>query len=126
MAVANFPSIAPTSRSWTPGARPLSTYSSLSGYEVRVQHGNTAIGTALSLGFDNLTEAVGKQITDHYITAQGSFDTFALPAEIFAGMNSYAYVTPSGTTWRYARPPAVTYVAPGIQTVSVELIAIPV
>lgn len=126
MTVANFPAIAPTARSWTPGARPLSTYSSLSGYEVRVQHGNTSIGTSLSLSFANLTEAIGKQITDHYLTAQGSFETFALPAEVFAGMSNYDYITPSGTIWRYAGPPSVSYVAPGIQSVSVELMAVPV
>ena len=126
MAVAAFPAIEPSVRSWTPGARPASSYSSLSGYEVRVQHGSLAIGSSLSLSFSNLTEAVGKQITDHYATAQGSFETFALPAEVFAGMSGYDYITPAGTTWRYAGPPSVSYVAPGIQSVSVELLAIPV
>lgn len=126
MAVAAFPPINPSVRTWTPGARPASAFTSLGGYEVRVQHGSVAVGALLSLSFQNLTEAVGKQITDHFAVANGSFETFDLPAEIFAGMSSYDYITPSTTTWRYAGPPAVSYVSPGIQSVSVELIAVPI
>lgn len=126
MAIAAFPDIQPSVRTWTPGSQPVQFFTALSGYEARVLLGPNPIGTMLSLQFQNLTEAVGKQITNHFATANGSFETFSLPAEIFAGMSSYDYITPSTTTWRYARPPAVSYVSPGIQSVSVELIAVPV
>lgn len=126
MAVAAFPAIEPSVRSWTPGARPASVYNTVGGYEVRIQQGSIVVGSSLSLSFANLTEAVGKQITDHYALAQGSFETFSLPAQIFAGMTTFSYITPTGTTWRYAAPPIVSYVAPGIQSISVELLAIPV
>ena len=126
MAVQSFPGIKPSSRVWTPGSKPQSTYRSQGGYEVRIQHGSLSVGAQLSLGFQNLLEAVGKQITDHYAIAQGSFETFAVPVEMFAGMTTYDYITATGTTWRYNRPPNVTYVAPGIQSITVELVAVPV
>lgn len=126
MAIAAFPSVKPSARTWTPGARATSAFTSLSGYEVRVQHGSTAVGARLSLSFQNLTEAVSKQITDHFDLARGSFETFALPADVFSGMTGYEYITPSATTWRYAGPPSVTFVSPGIQSVSVELVAVPI
>lgn len=126
MPVQAFPSIQPTARTWTPGMQPMSTFASLAGYEVRVQHGSVAVGAQLSLSFQNLKEEIGKQITDHFALAQGTFETFQLPAEIYAGMSSYSYVTPNTTTWRYTAKPSVTYVAPGIQTVSVDLTAVPV
>jgi hypothetical protein len=125
MAVQSFPSIKPSSRVWTPGSKPQSIYTSQSGYEVRIQHGSLTVGSQLSLGFQNLLEVVGKQITDHYAIAQGSFETFALPVEIFAGMATYDYITATSTTWRYGRPPSVTYIAPGIQSINVELVAVP-
>lgn len=126
MAVQPFPSIKPSARSWIPGSRPQTAFRSQGGYEVRIQHGNVATGAQLSLGFQNVLEAVGKQITDHYAIAQGSFETFSLPAELFAGMTTYNYITATGTTWRYANPPSVTYVAPGIQSINVDLLAVPV
>lgn len=126
MAVSAFPSVRPSSRTWTPGARPQTTFRSQSGYEVRIQHGNVEVGAVLRLGFQNLRESVGKQITDHYATAQGSYETFSLPSDIFVGMTSYSYITATQTTWRYANPPSVTYVAPGIQSISVDLASVPV
>lgn len=126
MAVAAFPSIKPSARTWTPGAKPQTTFRSQSGFEVRIQHGNVSVGAELRLGFQNLTESVGKQITDHYAAAQGSYETFSLPNEVFAGMSSFGYITAAQTTWRYASPPTVTYVAPGIQSINVDLAAVPV
>lgn len=126
MAVQAFPSISPTARAWTPGMRPMSAFASLAGYEVRVQHGSIAVGAQLRLSFQNLREEIGKQITDHFAIAQGTYETFELPAAVYAGMSSYDYITPTATTWRYAAPPSVTYEAPGIQSVSVDLAAVPV
>jgi hypothetical protein len=97
----------------------------LSGYEVRVLHGSVATGQQLSLAFSNLLDAEGQQITDHYAIARGGFEVFDLPAEVFAGMASYGHIKPAGSKWRYASPPSVTYEAPGIQSVSVNLMAVP-
>jgi hypothetical protein len=124
MAVTSFPSIKPSSRSWTPGSQPVQSFTALSGYESRVLLGPNPIGATLSLGFQNLTETVFLQITSHYATAKGTYETFALPAELFAGMTNYAGVTPSGFEWRYTGPPTVEWTAPGIGNASVSLVAV--
>jgi len=104
-----------------PGRQPSTAYTSLSGHEVRVLHGNMAVGARLSLTFSNLAEATGRLITDHFALAQGTYETFALPAEVFAGLASSGYIAPAGTTWRYDGAPSVSYKAPSLQTVTVEL-----
>lgn len=120
-----FPSLTPSARVWTPGQVPLATFVSAAGYEARVQLGAMDVGQSLSLSFDNRLEAAGKQITDHYAAAKGSLFLFELPAEVYGGMASYGHIKPSASMWRYAGPPSVTYVAPGIVSVSVELVAVP-
>lgn len=125
MAVAAFPSLKPSVRSWTPGSYPTSTFNTLSGYESRVLLGAKAVGTRLSMAFSNLRESDLVKITDHHLLAKGSYDTFSLPREVFDGMTNYGKVTPSGFVWRYAAAPSVEWVAPGIGNVSVSLLAVP-
>lgn len=124
MAVSDFPSLAPSARSWTPGRRPVQAFSSQSGYEVRALFGNRPVGQQLSLSFANISDATGELITAHFEEALGVYEVFDLPAAVFAGMAGFAHVKPSGNQWRYAKAPDVTYVAPGVQSVSVELVAV--
>lgn len=124
MAVADFPSLAPTARTWTPGAPPLSRFNALNGKEVRVLHGTVFINTSLGLSFENLTETDATLITDHYELARGFYELFSLPSEVYAGLSTYTNILPPTTNWRYAAAPAVTYPAPGIVSVSVELVAV--
>lgn len=124
MAVAAFPAIEPSSRSWTPGSQPVQSFTALSGYEARVLLGPNPIGATLALGFQNLLEAAFLQITSHYATAKGTYEAFDLPAAVFAGISSYSGITPSGYKWRYASAPTVEWTAPGIGNASVTLLAI--
>jgi hypothetical protein len=124
MAVAAFPAIKPSGRTWIPGSKPVQAFTALSGYESRVLLGPNPIGAALQLAFQNLTEAVFTQITNHYSIAQGTYEIFDLPVEVFAGMSNYSGVTPSGFKWRYAGPPSIEWTAPGIGNVSVSLVAV--
>ena len=124
MAIAKFPSIKPSARTWTPGSPPVQAFTALSGYEARVLLGPNPIGASLQLGFQNLTEAVFLQITNHYLAADGTYQIFELPAETFAGMTSYSGVTPTGYKWRYAGPPSIEWTAPGIGNASVSLVAV--
>jgi len=126
MTIANFPALTPSVRSWTPGMAPMTSFRSMAGYEVRVRHGSLAVGQQLVLGFDNLLEADAKSVTDHYATAFGELETFELPAAIYGGMASYAHIKPSQNQWRYQGPPQVSYVSPGIASVTVTLQAVPV
>ena len=124
MAITAFPAIEPSSRVWTPGSQPVKAFSTLSGYESRVMLGSEPIGTSLQMSFQNLQEVVVLSITDHFVKAKGTFETFALPAAVFAGMTDYSKVTPDGQVWRYAAAPSVRWVSPGIANVTVSLVAI--
>jgi len=119
-----FPSVQPSSRAWSPGVRAQSLYQSLDGIEIRFVHGSKTTGQRLSLTFDNVTEAVGRSITDHYAANGTTYGAFDLPAQVFAGMAAYDYTNPAGNSWRYAGPPQVTYGRPGYQSVTVELLGV--
>jgi hypothetical protein len=95
---------------------------SIGGFETRVLHGSRPVGDALSLGFNNLLEADARLIKDHYRTQNGGFYAFYLSNEVLAG-GAYN-PTPSGQLWRYASPPSVEWVRPGVATVTVELVAV--
>jgi hypothetical protein len=125
MAVVAFPALKPSSRSWTPGSWPVQAFNTLSGYETRISLGSKPIGGSLSLKFSNLKEADLLKITDHYNSAQGVTRTFSLSTDVFAGMTNSGKVTPSGFSWRYAAPPSIDWVAPGIGNISVALVAVP-
>lgn len=87
-------------------------------------HGTRIVGQRLTLIFENVTEAVGTSITDHYASNGTTYGVFDLPAAVFAGMNSYSYTNEANNSWRYAGPPQVSYITPGYQTVSVELVGV--
>lgn len=119
-----FPALIPSARAWTPGTKPISTFRSMGGREVRFRHGTRTVGQRLTLEYTNVTEAVGKQITDHYETVDTTFESFTVPAAIFGGMADASYILSAGNQWRYAGPPQVTYNSPGYQTVSLELLGV--
>jgi len=125
MAIADFPALTPSARSWTPGTQPMTAFTSLAGAEVRVLHGSTPIGTQLQLSFSNLQEATANLITAHYLLARGTFELFDLPSAVYGGMSGYSNIKPAGSLWRYSGAPSVEYVSPGVQNVSVSLTAVP-
>lgn len=102
----------------------MASYTSMAGYEVRVLVGQNPIGVALSLVFENQTEVAALSITNHYATAKGTYEVFALPPDVFAGMANYSSVKPEMMSWRYAAAPSVEWLMPGVATVSVELVAV--
>lgn len=119
MAIASFPALAPSARGWQPGSPPVGVFTSMSGYETRMQYGSAVVGATLSLTWATLTEAQVWQIVDHHQSAAG-VEAFQLPTAVFAGMSRH----PSGSTWRYGAPPAVTWLAPGLGSVQVELLQV--
>lgn len=128
-----FPSIKPTTRSFTMGDYPSKTYTSLSGVIFKRAFGNKQTGYALRLTFKNIGDASAlrdysgnaKDIIDHYNSVYGTLDKFTLPDEIFAGMDDSLedlIQAPSDIGWRYAAPPQVQSVRTGISTVTVNLV----
>jgi hypothetical protein len=96
----------------------------LSGYETRVQYGSQAIGASLSLSFQNLKEVKVSELVAHYTTAGGILNFFSLPAETTAGMSSTAAAPILSARWRYAEAPGIEWVAPGIASVSCNLVSV--
>lgn len=123
--MAAFPSLTPSSRTFTPGRHPHSEISTLSGLQTRVRTSNVLLDQRLRLGFAALTETEMLSIRTHYITQQGRFLSFTIPDDLLSGMSAPASFTPAGYSWTYAAAPQISDVACGRYDVSVELATVP-
>lgn len=132
----DFPHIVPTTRNFTMGDYPSTTYRSLSGAIFKRSFGNKQTGYALDMTFKNIGDSpttgelkassgTAKQILDHFEQAEGTFLSFALPDLVFRGMDDALegmIQAPSNISWRYAAPPTVQSVKPNVSTVTVRLV----
>ena len=124
--MATFPTLTPSSRTFTPGRHPHSEIPTLNGLQVRVMTSNVILEQQLRLTFLGLTEAEMLSIRSHYVDQQGRFLSFFIPSSLLSGMATPGYFTPTGYSWIYGSAPQVEDI-PGTQryTVSVELVTIP-
>jgi hypothetical protein len=124
--MAVFPTLTPSSRTFTPGRHPHSEIPTLNGLQVRVMTSNVIIEQQLRLTFVGLTESEMLSIRSHYVGQQGRFLSFFIPSSLLSGMTTPAYFTPTGYSWIYGSAPQVEDI-PGTQryNVSVELVTIP-
>ena len=124
--MATFPTLTPSSRTFTPGRHPHSEIRTLNGLQTRVRASNAILDQQLRLTFIGLTEAQMLSIRSHYIGQQGRFFSFAIPSSLLSGMTTPAYFTPTGYNWIYGSTPQVEDI-PGTQryTISVELVTVP-
>ena len=124
--MAAFPTLTPSSRTFTPGRHPHSEISTLNGLQVRVRTSNVILEQQLRLTFLGLTETQMLSIRSHYVGQQGRFLSFVIPSSLLSGMTTPAYFTPTGYSWIYAGAPQVEDI-PCAQryNVSVELVTIP-
>ena len=124
--MATFPTLTPSSRTFTPGRHPHSEIPTLNGLQTRVRTSNVILEQQLRLTFLGLTEAEMLSIRTHYIGQQGRFLSFAIPSSLLSGMTTPASFTPTGYSWIYGSAPQVEDI-PCAQryNVSVELITIP-
>jgi hypothetical protein len=123
--MATFPSLKPSTRTFTPGRHPHSEIPTLSGLQIRVRTSNVLLEQRLRLTFVALTEAEMLSIRNHYITQQGRFLSFFIPNDLLSGTTSPASFTPTGYSWTYAAPPQITDVGVQRYDVSVELTTVP-
>ena len=124
-----FPSIKPTSRSYTPGRYPSTDFESLDGTKTHIRYGNKRVNATLSLGFSNITDADAALILANYEDVNSDWDyvTFA-SASGTAGVSStslsnYLKESGSGLKWRYSGPPSVTSTFKGMSNVSCSFVA---
>jgi len=123
--MANFPSLKPATRTFTPGRHPHSEIPTLSGLQTRVRTSNVLLEQRLRLTFAALTETEMLSIRSHYIGQQGRFISFFIPNDLLSGMSTPASFTPTGYSWTYATPPQISDVACGRYDVAVELATVP-
>jgi len=124
--MATFPTLTPSSRTFTPGRHPHSGISTLNGLQTRVMTSNAILDQQLRLTFIGLTEAEMLSIRTHYIGQQGRFLSFAIPSSLLSGMTTPASFTPTAASWIYGGAPQVEDI-PCAQryNVSIELVTVP-
>tara|TARA_B100000035_G_scaffold297620_1_gene290557 strand:- start:1539 stop:1907 length:369 start_codon:yes stop_codon:yes gene_type:complete len=114
--MADFPSLTPQSRTYTPGSYAALRTSTFSGSEISVRRNNAAFNHRLRLTF--ISESITDQNTvfSHY-AIHNRFQPFDLPTSVLSGAN---LTFPPDYQWIYAQPPEVSY-DPEAVTVSVDL-----
>lgn len=114
--MADFPSLIPATRTYTPGAYAVLRSETLSGEQVSVRRTNAATDYRLSMTFvsSNLTNS--NTIFGHY-AVQNRFQAFDLPSSITSGGG---FTFPANYQWIYASSPEVS-LSPGTVEVTVEL-----
>lgn len=117
--MADFPSLLPQSRSYTPGSFAVHRSKTLSGKEITVRRANAAIDYRLRFTFTSGSTIQQNQIFSHY-AVQNRFQPFDLPSSV---LQDSGLTFPAGYQWIYANTPKVTY-DPGVIRVSVELLLV--
>lgn len=127
-----FPLLVPTSRSFSAGDWPVKTFRTQAGVETRILYGNKRTGMTMDLSYDNISDANAQLFVDHYNEMLGTYTTFVL-GDLAAGIGartgwqgSYSTLGASdaGNRWRYAEPPTIESIKPGISKVSIKLIGV--
>jgi len=127
MTAVNFPALVPSSRSYEPGVFPETQFQAQNGAVVRVRYGNQRAGSRLSLTFANITDVNAALILQNYVDVMDDDNYAAFTASNVAAGAATQLVpwiteTNSLLKWKYASPPSVQSVKPGLSTVSCEFI----
>lgn len=118
--MANFPDIAPSVRTYTPGAYASTQLRTLLGEEASVQHNNSAVGHRLSMTFSVITSSNQTLIYNHYLL-HGRFTPFELDSTTLQGSG---LTFPANGKWIYAASPQVDKTC-SVTNMNVELELIP-
>ena len=130
-----FPDIKPSSRSFTPGKYPETTFESLDGTKTYLRFGNQAINATLSLSFSNINDDDTSSIISAYFDSKADPTNFInlsggngalagvdydpLASSLFQRMGKYN----SPLKWRFNNPPTVTSTFDGLSNVSCSFVA---
>lgn len=122
--MAAFPTMTPSSRTFTPGEYPHAPYSGMNGKQATVRNSTVMLSSQLRLSFVALTEAEMLSILSHYQGQKGRYLSFAVPADLFSGATAADYAL-TGYAWRYIEPPMVEDYGEQRHTVTVTLESVP-
>lgn len=126
-----FPSLTPTSRSFTAPRWPVSQISSQSGVESARLWGSQPSAARLELSFDNISDDNAALVMSAYNSAKGSLIDLTLPASIFNGASATlktwldTTALSAGLKWYFDRSgaPSIQSVVSGRSSVRVSLVA---
>ncbi len=121
--MADFPALAPNSRSYDFGAFSLTQQPSFSGGSIFFRHGLTSTDYRLTLEYRYITDAEITQIRTHFQSQGGTYRSFQLPSIIWQGHTFSGNVFPVGTRWRYADIPEETHHEIGRYSVTIALVS---
>ena len=129
----NFPSIKPSSRTFTPGTYPQVEFVAQNGAKTVLRYGNKKVDAKLTLGFTNITDSEANQILNLYDEVNSDYDFIHFPStSALAGINNlslrrkFEERDTSGNTllrYRFDGPPTVTSVRPGRSNVQCKFVA---
>lgn len=128
MAAVAFPALKPTARSYTPGTYPQTEFKALNGATTILRYGNRRVDSELNLTFQNTTDANAASVLALYeqVTVADNWVTFtANDGAVGASASLATYIQESGGSglrWRFAEPPSVTSVMPGVSTVQCRFV----
>jgi len=130
-----FPDIKPSSRSFTPGKYPETTFESLDGTKTYLRFGNQAINATLSLSFSNINDDDASSIISAYFDSKADptnfinlsggngalagVDWVPVASSLFQRMGMFK----SPLKWRFTAPPTVTSTFDGLSNVSCSFVA---
>jgi len=124
-----FPTLRPTSRSYTPPKWPVTGTTSQSGVTSRRLWGSAPNQGSLSLAFNNRPTTEGVALRTAYNAAKGPIEDISLPSSIFEGdEDTYNEIqsvfSQYGLRWYFTdEQPAIESVVPGICNMRVNLVA---
>ena len=135
----SFPTIKPTSRSFSPGIYPSTDFESLDGTKTHLRFGNKRVNATLTLGFSNISDGEAGLILAHYDDVNADWDYVKFTSDngtagiVDPGSGNFLTKeiagddntgrTRLGLKWRYASPPSVTSTFRGRSNVSCSFVA---
>ena len=129
MAAVSFPDIRPSSRRYSPGDYPQRQFQAQNGSVTTLRYGNKRSQSSLELTFSNISDADAVLILQNYeaVTVADDWVTFTAGDAAIGATTALANYfredsVESGLHWRYAEPPSIESVRPGLSTVSVKFV----
>ena len=78
----------------------------------------------LSLGYKNISDANAELFLDDFEAQKGTYTAFAINEDLKGGWTGNSDALDSNDKWRYAGPPQVVQVKPGVSNVRVNLVGV--
>ena len=135
----NFPSIKPSSRTFTPGRYPQTEFIAQNGAKTVIRYGDKQVDAKLTLNFTNISDSQAFAILENYRQVNSIYDyvTFnqnsglagiggdghTMPDGSLGNLAAYVDAVPLGLRYRFDGPPTVTSVRPNRSNVQCKFVA---